>query len=453
MFHALKKEEVISQLATEANRGLTEEEAKARLEQYGYNTIIAKKHISALKIFFRQFANFLVIILIIAAIVSYLIGFLPGREPEIENTVLILVIVFFNSVFGFIQEYKAERSIDALKKMSVSTAEVIRNGKPRYIDPKEIVPGDVVVLEEGAKVPADLRLIEVGELAIDESILTGESSPVTKHTEQLSKETPLADRKNMAFMNTLVTRGRGKGVVVATGMATAVGKIAEQIYKAPEKRQPFTIELSRLGKQLAYIIVALIVIIALIQLSTDRIELFTVFLAAVSLGVAAIPEGLPVVVTLAMAFGTRKMVKRKALVRKLSVIESLGSVDVICTDKTGTLTENRMTVTKLYYDGEFYDVTGTGYHTKGEILLRGTPVDNSKLASLLTIGYNCNDAEESCDSETPYIGDPTEIALLVSAKKANITKKLPRVKEEPFSSQTKFMVTQWSTTFMMASFF
>ncbi|MBW2988028.1 haloacid dehalogenase [Candidatus Woesearchaeota archaeon] len=447
VFHCKAKEEVLEELGSNEESGLSQSEAQERREKYGPNKIIVGKPLSPFKIFINQFRNILVLILIIAAIGSYLIGLLPGHKSQLENTVLILIILFFNGVFGFVQNYKAERSIQALKNMSVTKAKVLRDGKVHLINPEDIVPGDIVLLEQGDKVPADIRLISADALSVDESILTGESMPVTKGVSKLQCDTPLAERYNMVYMNTIITRGNATGVVVATGRATEIGKIAKDVLTASEKKTPFTKELDKLGKRIGYIITGLIIMIAIVQLLIGKADFFTIIMVAISLGVAAIPEGLPAVVTLAMAIGTRKMLKRNALVRKLSVVESLGSVDVICTDKTGTLTENRMTVREIFFNNNKYKVTGVGYSAKGEFLLNGKQVDTSQLKPILEVALNCNNARESVDDkgEVTYIGDPTEIALLVCAQKAGLTQGCKRVHEKPFSPEAKFMVTVHET--------
>ncbi len=441
-YYNLSYKECLAKLKS-SKRGLSEKEAKARLQQYGENKIAVSKPISPLKILIKQFKSFLVIVLIIAALVSLVMGFLPGREMEYESSVLILLIVLFNGLFGFLQDFKAEKSIEALKKISVKHAKILREGTVILIKPKELVPGDIVLLEAGEQVPADLRIIEESELSIDESILSGESRPASKTAKPIPNTVALADRKNMAYMNTIITRGTGKGLVVTTANNTEVGKIADEIFSSPSRETPFTKELDTLGKRLGYIILGLILIIAISQFAMDNLDPILIFMIAISLGVAAIPEGLPAVVTLAMAFGTKKMLKQNALVRKLSVVESLGAVDIICTDKTGTITENRMTVKKIFYKSNFYEVTGAGYDEKGEFKLNEEIVDVDEIKPVLEAGLHCNDATLGKDNEgnSAYIGDPTEIALLVAGHKANLKSIYKRVYELPFSEDKKMMVT------------
>ena len=422
--------------------GLKGEEAKKRLKKYGYNEIKEKDKISVLKIFLSQFTDFLIIILILAAIISYLVGFLPGQTSHNVDAVLILSIVFLNGIFGFIQDYKAEKSILALKKLATPTALTVRNGKEQEIEAKNLVPGDIVLVSQGDQIPADLRIIEKSDVEVDESVLTGESTGVSKNVCTYKRDMPLAERKNMLYMNTNITRGKAKTIAVNTGMQTEVGKIAYQISKAKERLTPFQIEINKVGKKIGLIILIIICFIAAVQILTKTVSFINVFLTSISLAVAAIPEGLPAVVTLALAFGTRKMLKKKALVRKLPVIEGLGSVDVICTDKTGTLTENRMTVRRLYFDNKIINVGGVGYKIKGKFYENEKRVSPKKFTPLLMAGLLCNNTIFGLDKKgkKKYLGDPTEIALLISAKKAKINDKgFKRIDEISFSSERKRM--------------
>lgn len=410
-FHALEVNEVYEILKTSEN-GLEEERAKELLKKYGKNEIAIEKKFSAIKLFIQQFANLLIIILIFAAVLSYVIGVF-AHEERIIDSVLILVIVFLNAIFGFVQDYKAEKSIEALKRMSAPKAKVIRNGKLKEISSLNLVPGDLVILEEGDVVPADVRLIETHELLIDESSLTGESEGVEKSTEVLKEDTPIFERSNMAYMNTVVLRGRGKGIVVATGKQTEIGKIAEELKEEEKEETLFQKELNVLGKNIASIIFFLISIIAIIQIIFGT-NIIVVILTSAALAVAAIPEGLPAVVTLSLAFGTRKMLRENCLVRRLSTVETLGSVDVICSDKTGTITEGRMRVEKIYYNGKIRDAE-----------------ENAPL--LYLIGLLCNNATEE-------FGDPTEVALIHIAKQHKISGRgYKRVDEVPFTSERKMM--------------
>jgi Ca2+-transporting ATPase len=435
--------EVFGRLETDQN-GLTQKEAKKRISKYGSNEIRIRKKTSPLRILAEQFKSLLIIILIIAAVVSYIIGFFSGGDPKVIDSLLIFLIVLANGIFGFFQNYKAEKSIETLRKMVAPRAKVIRDGVVQEIASRDLVKGDVILIEEGNEVPADARLIESKDLAVDESSFTGESESVNKQAKVLNEDTPLGDRKNLLYMNTVVTRGRGKAVVVETGMNTEVGKIAQEIRETRERPTPFQFELYNLGKKIGYGIIGIIVFIFLIQLLIDSASLATIFLTAIALAVASIPEGLPAVVTIALALGTRRMVRRNALVKRLPVAEGLGSVDTICTDKTGTLTEGIMTVRRLYFNSKIVDVTGVGQRLDGEFLIKGKKITAKKVAPLLNCGLLCNNAVlgKHKNQENKYIGDPTEIALLISAKKAGITNgRYVKVDEIPFSSERKRMST------------
>ncbi|MAG50394.1 haloacid dehalogenase [archaeon] len=438
--------EVVNNLKSSFN-GLKEKDAKQRLKKYGYNEIEEKNKISILKIFLSQFTDFLIIILILAAIISFAVGFFPGQPSHNVDAILILSIVFLNGIFGFIQDYKAEKSIHALKKLAAPMALVIRNGKEQEIEAKNLVSGDIVLVNQGDQIPADLRLIEGKDLEVDESVLTGESTGVAKKACFYKNGIPLADRKNILYMNTNVIRGKAKTIVVNTGMQTEVGKIAYQISKAKERLTPFQIEINKAGKKIGLIILSIIVFIAFVQFLARTLSFVEIFLTSISLAVAAIPEGLPAVVTLALAFGTRNMLKKKTLVRKLPVVEGLGSVNVVCTDKTGTLTENRMTVRKLYFDKRLIDVTGRGYDIKGGFYENEKLVSSERFDPLLLSGLLCNNTALGMDKEgkEKYLGDPTEIALWISAKKAKISEKgFKRVDEIPFSSERKIMTAVYT---------
>jgi Ca2+-transporting ATPase len=437
-WHVKKIKEILKELESN-KKGLNKAEARKRLRKFGPNELIKRKKVSPLGLLVEQFRSPLVIILIIAALISYFVGFLPGVESRIIDAILILAIVFANAIFGFIQNYKAEESIEALKKMVSLKAVVLRNGGEEQILARDLVPGDIILINEGDRIPADARLLEESSLHVDESPLTGESVPEAKEAITLKPDTHLAERKNMIYMNTLVTRGKGKAIITATGMQTEVGKIAAHIQKAKERPTPFQDQIGTLGKKIGIGIIGIIIFIAAVQLLIGIGKLLDIFLTAISLAVAAIPEGLPAVVTFALALGTRKMAKQKAVTRKLPVIESLGSVDTICADKTGTLTEDKMTVREIYFDNKIIRVTGTGYETKGNFFIGKKKFDSKELHSLLKVGLYCNDA---VIKEGGDIGDPTEIALVVSAKKAGLERvDYKRIREIPFSSERKRMTT------------
>ncbi|WP_262370122.1 cation-translocating P-type ATPase [Dictyoglomus thermophilum] len=340
MWYKLTKEEVLKELRVDPEKGLAEQEVEERRKKYGENKIPEKKSKSFINIFFSQFKEFLTIVLIIATLISFLLG-------EIKDAVAILIIVIINAILGSVQEYKAEKTLESLKSYVSPKANVLRDGKIIKVDIEELVPGDIVLIEEGEKIPADLRLIETNNLQVDESILTGESVPVRKDADFVAQEDiTLGDQINMAFKGTTVVSGRGKGVVVGTGLNTALGDIAKMLSEMEEEPTPLQKELEKLGKQLTYVILSLVALLLFIGIIQGR-EFFDMFLTAVSLAVAAIPEGLPTVITILLAIGVQEMAKRKAIVRKLSAVEALGATSVICTDKTGTLTENKMDLVKI----------------------------------------------------------------------------------------------------------
>ncbi|KXB08276.1 hypothetical protein AKJ56_01600 [candidate division MSBL1 archaeon SCGC-AAA382N08] len=433
-WHAKSKEEVLENIES-SEEGLSEKEASQRLEEFGSNEIEKGEEASILKVFIDQFKDFLILILIIAAIISFFVG------QEID-AVLIVSIVFANGVFGFAQDWKAEKSIQALKKMASPDALVLRNGEKKKVNSEEVVPGDIIVLSQGSSIPADARLIELQHLEVDESPLTGESVAVEKSTETLEEDVELAERENMVYKETNVVRGRGKGVVVETGMNTEIGKIATQLKEVGEEETVFQKEINALGKRLGVII--LIVCAFLIPvLVWQGLGPIKSFLTGVALAVGAVPEGLPAVVTLTFALGTKRMVGKNALVRRLPVIESLGSVDVICTDKTGTLTENKMVVQKIYFEGRDINVTG-GFSAEGSFKEREQEINPEEIEIILKAGALCNDSELQSDGK--IIGDPTEFALIQVAEKAgmsreNLQEENPRVDEIPFSSESKRMTT------------
>ena len=433
-WHDKEIKDVLKELSASEN-GLTDEEAKNRLGKYGPNEIKEKKRISPLKIFISQFKSFIIAILIAAVVVSLLIG-------ETVDAVVIAAILLLNAVLGFIQEYKAEKAIEALKKMASLKAKVIRNNEEKLIDAAELVPGDIIFLEVGMKVPADSRLIQIVNLQTQEAALTGESLPVKKEPEALPEKPPVADRKNMVFSGTIITAGRGKAVVVETGMNSEIGKIAEMIQTAEEKMTPLQVKLAQLGQLLGIATIAICIVVFLIGIFTGK-NILTMFIAAVSLAVAAIPEGLPAVVTISLALGVQRMIKRHALIRRLPSVETLGSTTVICSDKTGTLTCNEMTVKKLFVNNKAIEVAGEGYSKEGSFYYEQNKIDSKDFSLLLKIGALCNDAKLN---EKEPLGDPTEISLIVSAHKAGLIKdeleeRYPRIGEIGFSSERKRMST------------
>ena len=438
-WHTLPSNAVLEELHTTEN-GISESEAQSRLQASGYNELKEKKKISPLTLFIEQFKNFLVFILIAAAVISYFIG-------NLVDTILITAIIILNALFGFFQEFKAEKTLESLKKLSAPQAKVIRDGEEKLIVARELVPGDIFIVQEGDKIPADARIIETLTLRVDESSLTGESTPVSK-TDKPIGDVALAERKNMLYLGTVATYGHAKAVVVDTGMNTEIGKIAKLIQTA-EEETPLQAKVNAFGKWLGVIVIVITVISGAIGIVKDY-AIPDMLLTSAALAVAAIPEGLPALLTIALAIGVQKMSRQKAIVRKLSAVESLGSTTIIVADKTGTMTTNEMTVRKIFVDDEIIEVTGQGFEPKGEFLLKNkkiNPEENDSLKLSLMISALCNDAVlNKEDNRWSLIGDPTEGALIVAAKKAGIytdslSKEHHRVSEVPFSSERKMMTT------------
>jgi Ca2+-transporting ATPase len=441
-WHSIPIEEVFLRQKC-GNTGLSGAEARARLAESGRNSIAIKQEISPIRIFLNQFKSILVLLLLLAALVSLALSFINPEEAEILDAILIFAIVIANAVFGFIQEYKAEKSIEALTRMAAPKATVLRDGGEVEIDSEDVVPGDVLILREGDKAAADARVIECFSFYCDESSLTGESVPEAKKAGVLPEKTPVADRSNMVFMNAVITRGRASAVVVRTGLKTEVGKIAKEIADAPDKVTQFQIEIEDVGRKVSLMTLAILAVIAATEFFMRTGDLLFIFITAVALGVAAIPEGLPAVVTLALSMATNRMVKQNALMRRLSTVQDLGAVNVICTDKTGTLTENVMTVTSIFQDGWSFEVTGKGFDRIGEFIPLSGGGSVRDMDMLLKCAVLCNDARESGDS---FKGDPTEIAVLMPAYKAgmdaeSLRARLRRVGEVSFSSDRKMMST------------
>jgi len=464
-WHALKTEEVLQHLKVE-EQGLTTGEAARRQATYGPNQLQEAPRPGFLYTLWEQVNSFVVWLLIIASVVSALLG-------DYIEAAAILAIVVLNAALGIIQERRAEEALAALKKLTAPEAQVLRDGHRVSVPGRELVPGDMVFLEAGNYIPADVRLLEAVNLRVEEASLTGESLPVQKSAASvLDKNVPLGDRKNTAFMGTLVSYGRGRGVVVSTGMRTQLGLIAEMLQRVEEEETPLQRRLDQLGRTLSIgslALVAIVFIVALInyteigQLFSGPLtylreyakEITEVFIIAVSLAIAAVPEGLPAVVTISLAIGMREMVRRHALIRKLASVETLGSATVICSDKTGTLTQNEMTVTRLWADGQFVEVTGAGYTPQGDFKVGGKIADIADYPGALTalwLGALNNDAQlettGAADQGQTFrvVGDPTEGALLVAAAKAGqmyqeINAAYPRENEIPFDSERKRMIT------------
>ncbi|MBS7622175.1 cation-translocating P-type ATPase [Candidatus Bathyarchaeota archaeon] len=448
-WHSMDIEEVLSSLETSLN-GLTEEEAGLRLRRFGLNEIEAEKRPHPLRILLSQFKSVLIIILLFATVFSAIIG-------ETIDAIVILIIIAASAGLGFIQEYRAERALESLKKMLSPTITVLRNGEADEIPSSRLVPGDVVLLEAGDRIPADARLFEIANLKVDESSLTGESVPVTKVLDLFSPDTYLADRGNMVFSGTTVTYGRGKAIVTATGMATEFGKIAKEVTVAVQEKTPLERRTEEIGKWLGTISLGVCFTVAVLSIIREYLLegflesafLLEIVMFAVALAVAAVPEALPAIVTGTLAIGMREMARRNALVRKMAAVETLGSTTVICTDKTGTLTKGEMTVRRIYVDGQTIEVTGVGYEPKGELRFEKsyTKSDGTALSLLAKASILCSDAKlEEKDGEWYIRGDPTEGAMIVFAEKAGFHQEdtrceYPRIGELPFSSERKRMST------------
>lgn len=465
-WHGMEIEEVMEELKVD-QKGLTSKEASERLKKYGYNEIVEKKRVTPFQIFLNQFKDIFVIMLLIAIVLSVISAWyeasLHGSQGDINeylDAITIGVIVVLNATVGFVQEYRSEKAIEAMKKLAAPRARVLRDGKEAIIPAKEVVPGDIILIEAGDRIPADARLIETVELKTEEAALTGESTPINKSTEAIDEKTPVADRRNMVFMGTHATYGRGKAVVVATGMSTEFGKIAEMVQAVEEEETPLKQKLEKFAKKLGIIIViacAAIFILEILRFTSiipeihggttnEEFDIIQMFMTAVALAVSAVPEGLPAVVTVSLALGARELAKRNAILRRLASAETLGATTVICSDKTGTLTKGEMTVRKIYVGGRIVDVTGVGYEPKGEFLLDGKPLDpkdDDDLHLLLRASALCTNAQY--DGKT-IIGDTTEGALIVAAAKAGMSKEdlekdYPRIYEVPFTSERKRMTT------------
>jgi Ca2+-transporting ATPase len=450
--YRLDKVAVLEGLGSNEKVGLSSEEARRRLDRFGSNELKETEKTTLWEMFLGQFEDVLVWILLAATVISFILWLYdPGEETYPYDSIIILLIVLANAILGVIQEYRAERSLEALKKLSAPSAVVLRDGQKQRIPAREVVPGDILLLDAGDKVAADARLIEVINLEADESALTGESVPVTKTTHPLEGEVEIGDRKNMIFMGTTITYGRGKAVVVATGMKTEIGAIAEMMQATEKEATPLQKNLDQVGKQLGMVILIICGVVALTGiLEHGKYTLqgaLQMFLFGVALAVAAIPEGLPAVVTVALAIGVQKMAAKNSIVRKLSAVETLGSTTVICSDKTGTLTRNEMTVRKIWLDGKVIEVTGEGYEPRGEFIYNGLPYRQKDLEHLLRIAALCSNARLVQRADRWEIdGDPTEGALVVAAEKAGLRIETleamyPRLGEIPFSSERMRMTT------------
>ncbi|MBT2687973.1 calcium-translocating P-type ATPase, SERCA-type [Bacillus sp. ISL-47] len=440
-FHEMNEREVEQALNTDIKAGLTEDDVKKRRKQYGYNELKEGEKQSALLLFFSQFKDFMVLVLLAATLISGLLG-------EYIDAIAIIAIVVINGFLGFFQERKAEKSLHALKELSAPQVIALRDGQWMKIPSKEVVVGDLLKFVTGDRIGADVRIVESNSLEIEESALTGESLPVQKTTGSLkTANLAIGDMENMAFMGTMVTRGNGLGVVVGTGMNTAMGQIADLLQNAETMVTPLQRRLEQLGKILITAAILLTVLVVAAGVAQGQ-ELYTMFLAGVSLAVAAIPEGLPAIVTVALSLGVQRMIKKKAIVRKLPAVETLGCASVICSDKTGTMTQNKMTVTHLWSGGKEWRVDGIGYEPQGQFYRNDNqiePKSDKALQQMLMFGMLCNHAEiQQKNNEFIIDGDPTEGALLVAAMKAgynrsSLLNQFRIINEFPFDSARKMM--------------
>ena len=427
-FYKLTKEETIEKLQVNEKIGLKSLQVDLRRKKYGPNEVTHEKKLSPIKIFLQQFTNPLMYILLIAILISLLI-------QHFIDAIVVAIIVILNAVLGFSQEYKAEKALEMLKKMAAPHARVLRNHHTRMISASHLVPGDILLLETGDKIPADARIIENVNLQINEAVLTGESVPSEKTINKIIKDSSLADQDNMLFAGTTISYGRGKAIVTQIGNKTEFGKIASSLHKIEEQDTPLQKKLSKFGKKLGIITAGIIVVVFLLSL-LKKIPLVDSLMTAISLAVAAIPEGLPAVVTISLAIGVKRIVKNKALIRKLAAIETLGSTTVICSDKTGTLTSGEMTVKTIFANDRVISVSGSGYSTSGTFTSKGQNYNPIKINKLLETSYLCNNSDLSEKQ-----GDTTELALKVVAKKANVKTGFERKDEIPFDSRKKYMIT------------
>ena len=432
--HSMKKEQLIEELSSDQMKGLTSEKATELLSQFGSNKLNEKKKKTMLQRFFDQFKDVMILILIAAAVISFVVACIEGNPKEFFEPVLILLIVVLNAVMGVMQESKAEKALDALKSMSALHARVLRDGEEKVIDASELVPGDIIHLEAGDFIPADARLLKSASLKSEESALTGESVPSEKDAEaEVEEKAPLGDRSNMVFSGCSVTYGSATAIVIATGMNTEMGKIANLLEGEEESQTPLQQKLAQLGKYLGIIALAACLIIFIVGIA-NGIPVLEIFMTAVSLAVSAIPEGLPAIVTIVLSIGVQRMVKRNALIRRLPAVETLGSASVICSDKTGTLTQNRMTLVKAYIDGssDLENISSENSDSIKKLLMYGT--------------LCCDGSVVFSNDDEQHIGDPTETSIIVAAYKNGMSKddlnsKYPRLAEIPFDSDRKLMTT------------
>ncbi|MFW5800384.1 MAG: cation-translocating P-type ATPase, partial [Spirochaetota bacterium] len=436
-------EEIEASFSTDINEGISSENSKKRLEKYGKNQLEEKSKITIWEIFFRQFKSIVMLLLTAAAIASFFIG-------EIVESVAVLIVILITAILGLIMEYKAGKSIEELKKTVHEEANIIRDGEIFSVSTKELVCGDIVLLEEGDKIPADGRLVDADELEVDESMLTGESDPVKKDNKVLDNEEDIdiAERKNMVHMGSAVLKGSGKFIVTATGNNAEIGKISEMLKETEDEETPLEKRLEQTGGYLIILTLAITAVVAVIGYISGK-HLEEMIKISIALAIAAVPEGLPVAATITLAIGMNRMAKKKALMRNLPAVETLGSTTVLCTDKTGTLTENEMTLQKIIVDNRVINISGTGYNPVGEFSEEKENIDATQdqaISLVLKTGLLSSDAvlNKKDNEKWEIVGDPTEGALVVGARKAGFVKKdlkekYTRLDEIPFDSNRKFM--------------
>ncbi|HLS06736.1 MAG TPA: HAD-IC family P-type ATPase, partial [Bacillota bacterium] len=438
-WYQMNQTDIEEALSVNVHTGLTEAQVKQREKLYGLNELIEEKPLSKWIIFFKQFQDFMVLLLLAATLIAGLLG-------EYVDAIAIIVIVIINGCIGFFQEQRAERSLEKLKTLSAPLANVLRDESWQKIRAKELVIGDIVRLSRGNRVPADIRIVQTSSLASDESVLTGESLPVSKHEQTLAtKSLPASNQENMCFKGTLITSGSALGIVVGIGMKTEMGKIAQLIATTKKVPTPLEMKLSELGKVLIGVVLMLIAFIVAIGILQGH-PTYEMFLAGVSLAVAAIPEGLPAIVTVVLSLGVQRMIRKQAIIRKLSAVETLGSASVICSDKTGTITENKMTVKQLFLNNEWIQVTGSSETAQGDFYLNDQKITNKhpNLAVMLQYGMLCNQAQLLVKNGKYVIdGDPTDGALQIVSRKFGLNYTLfdtyKIVKEIPFDAKRKRM--------------
>jgi len=439
-WYHLPKSGVLEKLSSSPN-GLTSAEAVKRIAEYGYNELEMKKEEGLFSLFVRQFKSPLIYILLFAAIISFAV-------KKNTNGIVIFAVLMVNAVTGFIQEARARKSMAALKELSAPKARVLRDGRQVEVPTKELVPGDIIIMESGTRVPADARVLDSVRLQVNESALTGESHPVYKITDPIETEVGVPEMLNMVFSGTVVVSGRGTAVVVETGLKTQLGQMAEIIQSAPEPKTPFQRKMEKLGRFIIILVSAQVGIVFLVGFLIRRMPFYDIFLVVLSQLVSSIPEGLPVALTVALAVGMQRMAKRKALIRKLYAVEGIGCVSVICSDKTGTLTRNEMTSKRLSTVDSDAEIGGVGYRMEGKLSASGKDMEK-----LLAAGVLCNNSAVGVSDgrkELEVDGDPTEIAYLVAALKAGfnleeLRKKYPRIDELPFDPDVRMMATEHTT--------